>query len=243
MNNIPTVLITGASSGIGRSLALVYAQAGYQVFAGGRSQERLSEICSQHSNIETLICDLTEPEALKAASINLPNLDVLILNAGTCEYIDDAKQFDGELFARVINANLTSVGYCLDAWLPLVKSGGNLAITSSSAAFLPLPRAEAYGASKAALTYLARTLSIDLKPNNIHVSVIHPGFVKTPLTDKNSFPMPFLTSTEEAAQAIFKGIKLNKSDIHFPRIFTWLLKTLSLLPFPCWKILASRITH
>lgn len=242
MNSQANILITGASSGIGRALALHYANAGYQVWAGGRSMEKLQQLCEQHQNILPLLCDITDFDAVKASASQLPPLDILLLNAGTCEYIDNAKQFDGALFERVINANLISIGYCLEAWLPRVKQGGNLAITSSSASFLPLPRAEAYGASKAAATYLARTLSIDMKKDNIHVSVIHPGFVKTPLTDKNDFSMPFLTSPEKAADIIFKGINNNKNEIHFPRIFTWLLKAFALLPFPLWKILAVRIT-
>ena len=242
MNTQPSILITGASSGIGRALALHYANAGYQVWAGGRSMDKLQQLCNTHQNIIPLLCDLTDFDAVKANASQLPALDILLLNAGTCEYIDDAKQFDGALFHRVISANLIAIGYCLEAWLPLVKQGGKLALTSSSASFLPLPRAEAYGASKAAVSYLARTLSIDLKKDDIHVSVIHPGFVKTPLTDKNDFSMPFLTSPEKAADIIFKGIDNHKNEIHFPKVFTWLLKAFALLPFPLWKLFAVRMT-
>ncbi len=156
------ILITGASSGIGRELAIQYAQLGYQVFAGRRDIERLQQLQQQHSNITPLYCDVTDLAALLTTCNSLPALDILLLNAGNCEYINDAKQFDGELFARIINTNLISVGYCLQAWLPQVKSGGKLAITSSSAAFVPLPRAEAYGASKAGLSYLANSLRLDL---------------------------------------------------------------------------------
>lgn len=240
--NKKTILITGASSGIGRALAFHYAKQGYQVFAGGRNADALEQMTREQANIVPLCCDVTDFDAVKATVDNLPPLDILLLNAGTCEYIDHAKHFDGALFARVINANLISMGYCLDAWLPRVKTGGNLALTSSSAAFLPLPRAEAYGASKAAITYLARTLSVDLNKDDIHVSVIHPGFVETPLTDKNDFSMPCLVSAPQAAEAIFNGIAKNQSDIHFPKRFTWILKALALLPFPIWKTLASRMT-
>lgn len=236
------ILITGASSGIGQALALHYAQQGYQVWAGGRNLSALEQLSQQQPNIQPLCCDVTDVEAVKATVDSLPALDILLLNAGTCEYINNAKQFDGALFARVINANLISIGYCLDAWLPLVKSGGNLAITSSSASFLPLPRAEAYGASKAGATYLARTLAIDLKKDNIHVSVIHPGFVETPLTDKNDFAMPCLVSSNQAAERIYHGINTNQAEIHFPKRFTWLLKAFSALPSPIWKSLASRMT-
>ncbi len=236
-----TILITGASSGIGAAIALLYAQNGFMVFAGGRNQERLTSLSEQHSNITTFACDLTSKESIESLTLNIPALDILLLNAGGCEYIDDALNFDGELFARVITNNLISTGYCLDVWLKLLKPNGQLAITSSCASFLPLPRAEAYGASKAALTYLAKTLAIDLKPHNINVSVINPGFVQTSLTDKNTFKMPCIITAEQAAQYIFKGLSRKSSEINFPKRFTYTLKLLSLLPSNLWKYLASKM--
>lgn len=236
-----TLLITGASSGIGASIALLYAQNGFMVFAGGRNQERLNNLSAQHPNITTFSCDLTSKESIRNISENIPKLDILLLNAGGCEYIDDAINFDGDLFARVITNNLISIGYCLEAWLKLVKADGQLAITSSCASFLPLPRAEAYGASKAALTYLAKTLSIDLKPKKINVSVINPGFVQTSLTDKNTFKMPCIITADTAAQYIFKGLSHKRAEINFPKRFTYTLKILSLLPFPIWRYLASKM--
>lgn len=236
-----TILITGASSGIGAAIALLYAQNGFMVFAGGRNQERLTSLSEKHSNITTFACDLTTKQSIESLTLNIPALDILLLNAGGCEYIDDALNFDGELFARVITNNIISTGYCLDVWLKLVKPNGQLAITSSCASFLPLPRAEAYGASKAALTYLAKTLAIDLKPHNINVSVINPGFVQTSLTDKNTFKMPCIITAEQAAQYIFKGLSRKSSEINFPKRFTYTLKLLSLLPSNLWKYLASKM--
>jgi len=165
----------------------------------------------------------------------LPALDMLILNAGNCEYINDPVHFDSALFKRVIDTNLISVGYCLEHWLPKVKKHGQLAFTSSSASFLPLSRAEAYGASKAALTYLAKTLSIDLAPHSIDVSVINPGFVKTPLTDKNDFDMPGMVNVEQAANAIIKGLDKRKHTINFPTTFTVILSLIASLPFSWWR--------
>ncbi|MFT5809085.1 MAG: NAD(P)-dependent dehydrogenase (short-subunit alcohol dehydrogenase family) [Moritella dasanensis] len=237
-----SVLITGASSGIGAALATHYADKGYQVFAGGRNIQRLNKLSAGYDNITPLVCDVTSKQSITEASLNLPPLDVLILNAGDCEYIDDAKHFDGDLFARIITTNLISVGYCLQAWLKLIKSGGKLALTSSSAAFLPLPRAEAYGASKAGLSYLAKTLSIDLKAHNIHVSVIHPGFVDTPLTQKNTFVMPQIVTAERAASYIASGLDNNKVEINFPRYFIWIMKIIRLLPFSLWQRIALRMS-
>jgi len=236
-----TILITGASSGIGAQIAILYAQNDFTVFAGGRNQERLDDLSSKHKNIKTFTCDLTSKENIKNINQEFPPLDILLLNAGGCEYIDDAVNFDGDLFARVITDNLISVGYCLDVWLTLVKPNGQLAITSSCASFIPLPRSEAYGASKAALTYLAKSLAIDLSDANINVSVIHPGFVKTQLTDKNTFDMPCIITSEAAAKYVFKGLSSKSTEINFPKRFTYTLKFLAFLPFSIWKKLANKM--
>jgi NAD(P)-dependent dehydrogenase (short-subunit alcohol dehydrogenase family) len=235
------VVITGASSGIGEALALEYAQQGFAVYACGRNQAKLDTLSEKSANITPCIFDLNDKNALKSALPKDLAIDHLILNAGTCEYIDNPKQFDGALFERVIQTNLIAVGYCLEAWLKQMKFGGQVGLMSSSAAYVPLTRAEAYGASKAGITYLAKTLSVDLEPQEIGISVIHPGFVKTPLTDKNDFDMPGIIKAGDAAKAIFKGMSKNTFDIHFPKGFTWTLKVLSLLPFNLWRPLAKRM--
>lgn len=235
-----TVLITGASSGIGAAVAKRFADNNYKVYAGGRNQARLNDLASTHPNIITFTCDLTNKEAIQNIPVDFGEIDILILNAGDCEYIDDPVNFDGDLFERVITNNLITVGYCLDVWLKRVKNNGQLVITSSSASFLPLPRAEAYGASKAALSYLAKTLSIDLKPHNISVSLINPGFVQTKLTDKNTFAMPAIITADKAALYIVDGITQKKSEINFPSRFTFCLKALSILPFSLWKYLIGK---
>lgn len=230
-----TVLISGASSGIGEALAINFATRGWRVFAGGRNLERLEILCQKNTNINALVCDVVEQSQVMDIAETLPALDMLILNAGNCEYINDPVHFDSALFKRVIDTNLISVGYCLEHWLPKVKKHGQLAFTSSSASFLPLSRAEAYGASKAALTYLAKTLSIDLAPHSIDVSVINPGFVKTPLTDKNDFDMPGMVNVEQAANAIIKGLDKRKHTINFPTTFTVILSLIASLPFSWWR--------
>lgn len=237
-----TVLITGASSGIGYELALAYAAQGCKVYAGGRSAERLKKLTEKDNNIIAFECDLTDKATLLAQSKNLPKLDLVILNAGDCEYINDPINFDSDLFERIIKINLISVAYCLEAFLKHINQGGQLAITSSSACFLPLPRAEAYGASKAAVTYLAKTLKIDLKKYGIDVSVIHPGFVETPLTDKNDFPMPGRISSQAATTYIMKGLAKRKLEINFPRTFTFTMKLIASLPNFVWHKLASRMS-
>jgi len=236
------VLITGASSGIGEQLALDYAQQGWKVFACGRNLDKLQSLETQNSHIRALAFDVTDKDKISQAMQKVTGeLDLLILNAGNCEYIDNPMEFDAALFERVIKVNLISLGYCLEQCLPKLRQGGQLAIVSSSAAFLPFPRATAYGTAKAGASYLAKTLAIELKPHNIDVSLVSPGFVKTPLTDKNDFDMPMRVSVAYASNAIIKGLAKRKKEIHFPSRFTLILKLLAALPAPIWRAIASKM--
>ena len=222
------ILITGATSGIGEQLAMDYLRGGHDVFCCGRKISALSKLEEDHPDAAHLhsfdVGDLAEcAESLQ----NIPQLDLVILNAGTCEYVD-ARKFDAELFARVIKTNLIGTANCLQILIPKIKDKGTLALMGSSSSFLPLPRAEAYGASKAALDYLAQTLQISL--GHVNVSYIAPGFVETPLTNQNNFPMPMRVGVEFASKSIRNGIEKRKTEIHFPQKFTFALKIIGLLP-------------
>ena len=236
------VLITGATSGIGKALALNYARQGWLVYACGRNQQVLENL-NENKNISTLSFDISDKQQIVEVTKTLDDLDLLILNAGNCEYIDNAKHFDSELFERVITTNLIALGYCLAVLLDKIKAGGQLALMGSSASYLPFPRAEAYGSSKAAVAYLAKTLAIDLLPEKISVSLICPGFVKTPLTDKNDFAMPMLISAEQAADYIVTGLKKHRKEIHFPLKFTLILKFFAYLPGFFWHKIAVRMSR
>lgn len=233
-----TILITGATSGIGLSLFNKYVARGEKVIACGRDPKKLEQL--SNSAYKTCQFDLSKPNEIKTALQSLENIDVVILNAGDCRYIDDAKHFDGQLFDELINTNLASIGWLLQYTLPKLNSSGQLAFVSSSATILPFPRSEAYGASKAGMDYLANSLRIDLAKDNIDVTLVHPGFVKTPLTDKNDFSMPFLITSDQAASRIISGLDKRKRYLHFPKRLTLLLKLLSFLPQPLWQKMMTK---
>lgn len=233
-----TVLITGATSGIGASLLALYSDKNFNVIACGRNEKQLNIIAKNVH--QTCAFDVTKPEDIQSNAQYIGELDILILNAGNCQYVDDAMTFDGKLFSDVITTNLTSLGWLLQSLLPKVKKGGQVVFVSSSATILPFPRSEAYGASKAGMDYLANSLRLDLAKNDISVSLVHPGFIKTPLTDKNDFTMPFLLSSEEAAKRIYTGLKSRSNYIHFPKRLTLLLKLFSFLPSSLWQSLILR---
>ncbi|QSX34570.1 SDR family NAD(P)-dependent oxidoreductase [Shewanella avicenniae] len=234
------ILITGATSGIGLQLAKDYAADGWQVFGCGRRTEALADI----ANLTAFSFDVTDKQALQTAADTIADasLDMVLLNAGTCEY-QQIDQFDGDSFARVINTNLIAVGYCLQFLLPKLKPGAQLALTGSAVVHLPFSQAEAYGASKAAIHYLAQSLQRDLHSKNISVSEIQPGFVDTPLTARNQFAMPWLMTVEQASQRIRAGIANRKAVIAFPWPLLLLLKLVSWLPLR-WqlKLLATQPT-
>lgn len=233
------IWLTGASSGIGAALVSELAGNGHNLVITGRRQQALDELANRYpSQVVTAAADTTDQEQLRQIQSELyhfGDLDMAILNAGTCEYLE-IESYD----SRVVEANLTTnvlgTARSLDIALPALRATrakgkpATLVIVSSSAWWFPFGRAEGYGASKAALSYFAHSLRADLAAEGIDVVVVSPGFVKTPLTDRNDFPMPFMVTAEQAAQRIRAGLAAGKNDIAFPRRFTWLLKALGALP-------------
>ena len=233
-----SILVTGATSGIGKAFALHAANAGYRVIACGRNMQALAEL-SKNSNIDTLQFDVTDLEQTNKA-LGDTTFDIAVLNAGTCEYVD-LPEFDPALFKRVFEVNFFGIVNCIHALLPKCEKNTQLVIIDSMARLLPFTRSEAYGASKAAVHYLTQSLSVDLRAKGVIVQSVSPGFVETPLTDKNDFEMPMKITAEEAAETLLKRIEAKQMAIYFPNVFGWILRTLNHLPQRIKRWLSSKL--
>jgi NAD(P)-dependent dehydrogenase (short-subunit alcohol dehydrogenase family) len=245
------IWLTGASSGIGLALAEELLGAGHQVALTARSLEPLEALDRRFPH-QVLLApgDVTDLDQVTAIGERIAQVwgavDTVILNAGTCEYID-ARQFDARLVERVVKTNLIATSYCVQEALVLLRLGQrpHLVGVASSVAFLPLTRSEAYGASKAGLRYLFQSLRIDLAQEGIDVTVVSPGFVDTPLTAKNDFPMPMRWPAPKAAAYIAKRLEAPRRplEISFPRPFILTLKLLALLPERAQLALGKRMVR
>ncbi|ROT99691.1 SDR family NAD(P)-dependent oxidoreductase [Marinobacter sp. R17] len=247
-----TVWLTGASSGIGEALAQAMLAQGHHVIATGRRREPLETLAAAYPDRVTVApADTTDRGALNGLTATFAEqapLQMAVLNAGTCEYLD-IKHFDADVIEHNLHTNVTGTARSVEAVLPALREArrqglpAELVIVGSSAWWFPFGRAEGYGASKAALAYLAHSLRADLAAEGIRVTLVSPGFVKTPLTDRNDFPMPCLIEATEAADRIAKGLQRGASEIHFPRRFTLTLKLLGALPQSWVDRLAARMTR
>lgn len=233
--------LTGAGSGIGEALARELIRDGHQLVLTGRQKGPLQELAkAAPERVTPAGADTTDRQSLaqlKPVLERLAPLHMVILNAGTCQYLD-AKHFDSQVIEKNVTTNLVGTAHCVELALPHLRAArrqgepATLVLVSSSAWWFPFGRAEGYGASKAGLSYFAHALRADLASEGIEVVVVSPGFVKTPMTDRNDFPMPFLISAEDAARRIVRGLDKGRREIHFPKRFTWMLKLLGALPQP-----------
>lgn len=239
-----TCLITGASSGLGRELTIHYAQLGWRVYAVARSEAALQELALEHVTVKPMVCDLTSKEQLctliQQLNADTSSLDLAILNAGTCIYVD-AEHLQLNDFEHTFAINFFAIVALVPQLLPLLKSSahGQLAIVSSLAHVFPFTKAEAYGASKAAVSYFTESLRVDWSGNGVDVCLIEPGFVDTPLTQKNDFAMPFLMSREDAVQRISQGIVKRQARVRFPKRLVWSLNLLRLVPYSIRLVIAK----
>lgn len=230
------IWLTGASSGIGAALAIRLARTDCTLILSARDASKLDNVAGQcHKPPVILPLDVTDQAATQAVvkeiELRFGRLDVVIFNAGDCLYLD-INAFDVAIFEKMIKTNFLSTVYGVGTTLPLLKKARepHIVLMGSSVSYLALPRAEAYGASKAAVKYFGDALRIHIAAANIPVTIVYPGFVKTPLTAKNNFPMPFAVSAEHAAEVIFNGLLKYKPEIRFPSTLLFILRAVNLLP-------------
>jgi NAD(P)-dependent dehydrogenase (short-subunit alcohol dehydrogenase family) len=244
--------VTGASSGLGRATALALARRGWCVVATARRTDELLKLAAERidgqGGIVAAPADTTDAAAVRAALAQAEaqtgrTCALAILNAGT--YVPTkAENFDLAGWRTQIEVNLNGTATCLDAILPgmILRGRGQVAFVASIAGYRGLPDAGAYGATKAALINLAEAMRLDLAPKGIMVNLVNPGFIRTPLTDRNSFPMPFLMEVEPAAERLVEGLATGRFETTFPKRFTWILKFLRLLPYALYFPAVARFT-
>jgi len=240
------VWVTGASSGIGRELVKQYAgRDNTVVVASARTESALQQLADESNGaVLPLAADVSDPDSMQRASDRLRQLvsrvDICIVNAGTCEYLD-VQDLDVESAERVFDINFHGAMRTVRAALPLMGRESRLVGVSSMSTLLPFTRAQAYGASKAAIEYFFRSCEIDLKASGIAVSVVRPGFVDTPLTRRNTFGMPFIIDSQQAASRIVDGVDAGRRSIAFPRRLNWLLMALRYTPWLWHRWLGPRL--
>jgi NAD(P)-dependent dehydrogenase (short-subunit alcohol dehydrogenase family) len=240
--------VTGASSGIGREVAAQLAAAGWTVAVSARRREELESLAAAHpGKIHAWPLDITDTAAVAAAvaGIEAQGRPIVraVLNAGI--YIrDTAPDFDVEKFKAQVDVNLIGTANCLAALMPLMlaRCRGQIGIVGSVAGLNGLPGAITYCATKAGLIAMAQSLKFDLDKAGVGISIILPGFVKTPATAGNSHPMPYLMEVSDAVRALLKGLDAEKFLIAFPSQLAWPLRFLRLLPSPLYFALMKRAT-
>ncbi len=236
MDRQKTAWIIGASSGIGKCLAKLLAKNGWQVAISSRNQKALETIANNHPDLYPISLDITNKESLENARDKIIKefgcINTLFLNAGDYTPMP-LDEFDPALFEQLISINYLGVVNGLDIILPYMqaKKAGEIYVTASLAGYRGLPKSAPYNASKAAVISLAESLHLELKQQGITLRLINPGFVKSPLTDKNDFKMPFMISPEKAAEYIVKDLPKSNFEITFPKRFAYIMKTLRILPY------------
>ena len=246
--NKKTIWITGGSTGIGKALALKFANKGWNVAISARRENLLKEIADSNANISSFPLDVTDKTKCKQVFEEIKNkfenIDICFFSTGTWNPKKE-KDIDVEQIEDVFKINFFGTLNSIKAVEEYFKNkkGGKIAIVSSIAGYRGLPNSTGYGPSKSALNNLAERLYFDFKRFNVRVCLVSPGFIKTPMTDKNDFKMPFLKTTKYAAEKIYDGlINKNSFEIHFPKSLTLILKFLSFLPNKIYFGLVGKMT-
>jgi len=243
--NQKKIWITGASSGIGKALAEKFAKENWKVAISARREKLLNEI-AKNKDISSFPLDVTNENLVKTTFVNILNefkgLDLCIFCSGAYDPKLE-KEINKEQIKKIMDINFFGVLNCIKIVEEYFKNKkeGHISVVSSVAAYRGLPNSSGYGPSKAALTNLTESLYFDFKKHNVRISLISPGFIKTPLTDQNTFNMPFIKTPEFAANKIYNGLtKGNAFEIHFPKELTILLKFLRILPYRAYLFLINK---
>lgn len=220
-----TVLITGASSGIGYSLAKLLPMENCSLALLSRRENILNDLVNEikisGTQVRAYKCDVGNIDEVRSSFEQIRKdfgkIDIAILNAGVSSRAD-VRKYSSSTAKKIFEANTFGIINCVEQLLPdfIKRKEGMIAGVSSLAESRGFPRSGFYNASKAAATLLLESLRVELKPYNIKIVIVKPGFVRTPMTDKNEFQMPFLMDVERAARIIINGIKKEKSIIQFP---------------------------
>jgi short-subunit dehydrogenase len=240
------VWITGASSGIGRELAIRLAKAGSKVAVSARSGDKLADLAASHPGITAFPLDVTDTAATRtvvdAIEQTLGPIDLAVLNAGTWDPMS-AKDFTAARANASMQVNYVGLANGVEVLGQklIARRTGHIALVSSVAGYRGMPQAAAYGPSKSAVICLAEALKADFARENVTLTVINPGFVATPMTAVNQFPMPFLMPVEKAVDRIVSGLKKKKFEIAFPWQLVALLKIMRVLPYPLYFWLARTL--
>ena len=242
------IWITGGSSGIGKSLAYKFANEGWQVAISARRENLLKEISESNEKIKSFPLDVTDKVKCKEVFEQIKNyygdLDICFFSTGTWSPKEE-KDIDVEQIENVFKVNFFGTINSIKAVEEHFKNkkNGIITIVSSIAGYRGLPNTTGYGPSKSALISLAESLYLDFERYNVRVCLVCPGFIKTPMTDKNDFKMPFLKTSEFAADKIYDGL-INKKqfEIHFPKELTLTLKFFKLLPSKVYFYLVKKLT-
>jgi short-subunit dehydrogenase len=227
------VWITGASTGIGREIALLLAASGVRVAASARSPKNLDGLGPSISGYPLDVTDAAAvAQTVKRIEADLGPIDLAIFAAGTYTPVE-ATRLDPLVFSHMMTTNYMGVVNCLSALAPLMmaRGSGHLSWIASVAGYIGLPKAAAYGPTKAALINLAECLKPEFARAGVKLSIINPGFVRTPMTAQNDFEMPFLMTPEDAARRTIGGLESGRFEIAFPWRFAAILKLARLLPY------------
>ena len=246
--NKKTIWITGGSTGIGKALAIKFASKGWNVAVSARREELLNELSNSNENVSGFPLDVTDKEKCKEVFNEIKNkyenVDICFFSTGTWDPKKE-KDIDVEQIENVFKVNFFGTVNSIKAVEKYFKDkkNGVITIVSSIAGYRGLPNSTGYGPSKSALNNLAESLCFDFKRYNVRVCLVSPGFIKTPMTDKNDFKMPFLKTPDYAADQIYEGlVNKNVFEIHFPKSLTITLKLLSFLPSKIYFSLVGKLT-